>query len=147
MAEPDKQDADLEAQLEAMRLPRGGIGFSVSRAQLAKILFTAGMLVLVIVIQKPCADSMSSFVTDFDHPGSGAQMPRPDNVDVPKAPVTVPKDDDPAYYVSIRAGMSEAEIKTAIEDARRLRAVLIAADPDRDGWYDYPALFAAAAAF
>ena len=141
-AKEDKQvpeDNDIQAELEAMKLPRGGIGFSVSRMQLIKILFTAGMLALVIVVQRPCSDAVSGFVTDMDHPGS-AVMPKPDNLvvplDKPSPGKPIRTDDKPEYYESITPGMSEAENKAAIDRARaRVREGTISTD---DGWWSDP---------
>lgn len=142
-----EKDPTIEADLAAMRLPRGGIGWAVSRGQMIKILFTAGILALVIVVQRPCSDAVSGFVTDFDNPGSAAaQMPRPDNVDVPveKKPA-IRTDDEPAYYESIKPGMSEAEIKAAIERARARAREGREPQFTAELWFDWPAMFANAA--
>jgi hypothetical protein len=42
----------------------------------------AMMLVGLIVLQKPCADSVAKLVTSFDGSGSAA-MPKPTNLDMP----------------------------------------------------------------
>jgi hypothetical protein len=94
------------------RLPRTR-GFKLSTPQLVKLGLTAGLLVLVIAVQRPCADSVSKFVTGFGDEGSGAgQMPRPGTVDQPTGRGSA------GDYESLRPGMTEAEIKAAIERSR-----------------------------
>jgi hypothetical protein len=91
------------------KLPRGR-GFRVSSSDLLKIGLTAGVLVMLIAVQRPCADRVSSFVVDFDH-GSGSakvQMPKPDTVQ--------PAEPD---YELLHPNMSEAELKAAIERAKQ----------------------------
>ena len=94
------------------RLPRPR-GFKLSTPQLVRIGLTVALLVLVIAIQRPCADSVSKFVTGFGEEGSGAvQMPRPGAVDEPSGLGSA------GDYESIRPGMTEAEIKAAIERSK-----------------------------
>ena len=95
----------------APKLPRG-TGFKISKGHLIKIALTASLLVMLIVIQRPCANAVSSFVTSFDE-GSGAKddkakMPKPGTVDGSGGPV----------YETIRSDMTEAEMKAAIERAK-----------------------------
>jgi hypothetical protein len=88
------------------RIPRGK-GFRVSRGQWIKIVLTGGLLVMLLLIQKPCASSVSSFVTSFDDPGSASsKMPKPGTVD-----------GSGSGGVLIRGDMSEAEMKAALERA------------------------------
>jgi hypothetical protein len=100
------------------RLPRTR-GFKVSTAALVRIAMTAVLLAMIIMTQKPCADAVSGFVTGFDGSGSGSagsaapiQMPRPGTVDVPSSTGSA------ADYEQLRPGMTEDEIKAAIERAR-----------------------------
>lgn len=96
------------------RLPRTR-GFKLSTPALVRIGMTAALLVLVIAIQRPCADSVSKFVTGFGAEGSGsaaAQMPRPGTVDQPSGPGSA------GDYVQLRPDMTEAELKAAIERAK-----------------------------
>lgn len=98
------------------RLPRGR-GIKLSRPALLRIVFTAALLVVVVVIQKPCATGVSNFVNSFDGPagsGSGSaapQLPRPGAVDVPAA-------GSASDYEQLRPDMTEAELKAAIERAK-----------------------------
>ncbi len=94
------------------RLPRSP-GFKLSMAQLVRIGLTGALLVLVIVIQRPCADSVSKFVTSFGEEGSAAgAMPRPGAVEPPS------RRGSAADYEPLRPDMTEAEIKAAIERSR-----------------------------
>ena len=114
--EEKKLEAPIKEELgQIPRLPRGG-GFSISTPNLIRILFTAAVLVMIIVIQKPCAEHVSAFVTSYGQgsapatgsaaAGSAAALPHPGTVDKPRE------------YEQITPGMSEAEIKAAIERAK-----------------------------
>ena len=104
---------------EVPKLPRGR-GLKLSRPQLIRIVATLGLLVLLIVMQKPCADAVSGFVTGFDGSGSAAsKMPKPGNVDLPP-----PDHGSAADYEHLGPNMTEAELKAAVERAKaRQRAV------------------------
>lgn len=94
---------------EVTRLPRGR-GIKLSSAQLFKIVMTATLLVLLIVVQRPCAEGVSKFVTEFDHPGSGAAaIPAPGSVDGSGSAAD--------QYELIRPDMTEAERDAAIKRA------------------------------
>jgi hypothetical protein len=112
------------------RLPRGR-GLRLSRPQLVRIAGTLLLLVFLIVMQRPCADAVSTFVTGFGDQGSAAvQMPKPGNVDVPVGSAgaggsggsgasggagALPDD---GQFERLRPGMTEDEIKAVIERAR-----------------------------
>jgi hypothetical protein len=94
------------------RLPRSR-GFKLSMPQLVRIALISAMLVLVIAIQRPCSDSVSKFVTDFDGQGSATtQMPRPGTVEPASSRGSA------GDYEPLRPGMTEAEIKAAIDRSR-----------------------------
>jgi hypothetical protein len=94
------------------RLPRTR-GFKLSAQQLVRIGLTGALLVLVIAIQRPCADSVSKFVTGFGEEGSAATgMPRPGAVEPPSGRGSA------ADYEQLRPDMTEAEIKAAIERSK-----------------------------
>lgn len=100
------------------RLPRTR-GFKLSRAALVRIVMTGVLLVLIIAIQRPCADTVSKFVTSFGAEGSGsagAAMPKPGTVDQPSGRGSA------ADYESLRPDMTEAEIKAAMERAKQKAA-------------------------
>jgi hypothetical protein len=102
------------------KLPRGR-GLRLSGPQLARIAMTLALLVLLVMMQQPCADAVSSFVTGFGDQGSAAAvMPRPDNVDVTRgsAAGSGSAGGDIERYERLRPGMSDDEIKGAIERAR-----------------------------
>ena len=91
----------------APKLPRGG-GFRIGKGHLIKIALTASLLVMLIVVQRPCADAVSKFVTGFDDQGAAqANMPKPGTVD-----------GSGAQYEVIRGDMTEAEMKAAVERAK-----------------------------
>jgi hypothetical protein len=102
-----------EAGIEPVpRLPRTR-GFRLSGPQLVRVGLTGGLLVLVIAVQRPCADSVSKFVTGFGEEGSGkARMPKPGAVDQPSERGSA------ADYEQLRPDMTEAEIKAAIERSK-----------------------------
>ena len=94
------------------RLPRTR-GFKLSGPQLVRVGLTGGLLVLVIAIQRPCADSVSKLVTGLGDEGSAtARMPKPGTVDQPSGVGSA------ADYEQLRPGMTEAEIKAAIERSK-----------------------------
>jgi hypothetical protein len=86
------------------RLPRGR-GFRLSFGELLRIGLTAIMLIAVLVLAKPCADSVSTFVAGFDPPD--AQPP-------PKPKPPAP----PGGYVHITPDMTPQQIENAINGAR-----------------------------
>jgi hypothetical protein len=75
------------------KLPRGR-GFRLSVAQLIKIAVTAGMLVAVLVLAKPCSNAVSNFVLKFD-------------------------DCSGSDYELLKPGMTEEQTRAAIECAKR----------------------------
>jgi hypothetical protein len=87
------------------KLPRGR-GIKLSGPELFRIALTLMALVGVIVLTKPCANAVSGFVTSFDQ-GSDREMPMPGSVDVPAQ-----------HYEQLEPGMTEQEIKAAIERAK-----------------------------
>jgi hypothetical protein len=94
------------------RLPRSP-GFKLSMPQLVRIGLTGALLVLLIAIQRPCADSVSKFVTSFGEEGSATgAMPRPGAVEPPSGRGSA------SDYEPLRPDMTEAEIKAAIERSR-----------------------------
>jgi hypothetical protein len=100
------------------RLPRGR-GLRLSRLELFRIVGLTFVLVFLLVSQRPCANAVSRFVTSFDDPGSAAApLPRPGAVDVPAPSAAPGAGSDLDRYEHLRPGMSEAEIKAAIERAR-----------------------------
>jgi hypothetical protein len=60
-------------------------GLSLSRPQMFRIGMFATLLVAIIVLAKPCSDSVSKFVTSFDDGSNpGSAMPKPGTVSVPQ---------------------------------------------------------------
>lgn len=101
----------------------------LSRVQLVRIIGLAALLVFLLITQRPCANAVSGFVTGFGDQGSAPPspsqaLPRPGAVDEPTA---APGGEGSAGsadgselggYERLRPGMTEAEIKAAIERAK-----------------------------
>lgn len=96
------------------RLPRSR-GMRFSRPELFRVAGLAILLVFLLFTQRPCADAVSRFVTSFGDSGSAAApLPRPGTVDLPAGGAGSDLD----RYERLRPGMTDAEIKAAIERAR-----------------------------
>jgi hypothetical protein len=96
------------------KLPRGR-GLKLSGPQIVRIFMTLFALVGVIVLAKPCASSVSNFVMGYPQ-GSGAdKLPKPDNVGPPP-----PSELD--QYEKLEPGMTEEELKAAVERAKAKNA-------------------------
>ncbi|MCX5746582.1 MAG: hypothetical protein NT062_29240 [Proteobacteria bacterium] len=91
------------------KVPRKA-GFRLSGPQFLRIGMTTALLVLILVVRKPCSDGMSKFVTDFGSGSNGAAMPKPGNVDMP-----MPGSGD---YEVLRSDMTPEQFKAAIDRAR-----------------------------
>jgi hypothetical protein len=107
------------------RLPRGR-GLRLSGPQLFRIAGTVILLVFLVVIQRPCADAVSKFVTGFgssgDRGSAAATMPRPGKVDVPASSAGGSDAPELERYEHLRPGMTDQEVKAVIERARRKAA-------------------------
>ena len=121
------------------KLPRGR-GLRLSRPQMVRIAGTLLLLVFLLMMQRPCSDAVSKFVTSFGDDGSAAaQMPKPGNVDVPvaaggsgsaggSAAPGAERPDHDDRYERLRPDMTEDEIKAVIDRAR-LKAARGSATP------------------
>jgi hypothetical protein len=89
------------------KLPRGR-GLKFSGPELFRIALTLLTLIGVIVLARPCANAVSGFVTSFDE-SEPKKVPKPGTVDVPA---------QHEQYETLRPGMTEAEIKAAIERSK-----------------------------
>ena len=92
------------------RIPRGR-GLRLTTAQVVQVVMVATALVAVILLQKPCARSVSRFVNSFDPADAG----------VARTDAVVPEG------VILRGDMTPAELAAQIAKARA------AAGLDRDG--------------
>ncbi len=101
MSEPEKADADDPVP----KLPRMRAEVLGTRA--VRIALTLLTLIGVIVLAKPCSNAVSKFVTGFDD-GSNKPMPKPGNVDMPRD----------EQYEQLKPGMTEQELKAAVERAK-----------------------------
>jgi len=67
-AERTNRPAEPAAADDVPRLPRGR-GIRLSRVQLVRIAGTVCLLVFLLVVQRPCASAVSTFVTGFGSAG------------------------------------------------------------------------------
>jgi hypothetical protein len=110
-------DAD-DADEPVPRLPRSR-GFKLSRPQMVRIAITAVLLVMIVMIQKPCADTVSSFVTSFGDEGSAATpMPRPGTVDQPTGSDVGSAGD----YETLPEHMTQADYQALVERQKAKQA-------------------------
>jgi hypothetical protein len=96
------------------KLPRGR-GMKFSGPEMFRIGLMVVTLIGVLLLTKPCANAVSGFVTSFDGSGSAKEqaMPKPGNVDMPRAD---------QQYEQLKPGMTEAEIKAAVERSKARNA-------------------------
>ena len=90
------------------KLPRGR-GIKLSTPEVFRIVMMAAVLVAVIVLTRPCASSVATFVTSFGSGSGSAGSAAP-------APVMVVPDQ--TQYVRLRPGMTDEQVKAAIEEAK-----------------------------
>lgn len=102
-----------------VKLPRGK-GIVLDKAMMFRIAMTVALLVMIVISARPCATMTSKFVTDFgDGKGSSnSAMPKPGNLDVPVEEPAI----DTSKYVQLRPGMTDDEVKAAIEQAKQKNA-------------------------
>ncbi|CAN5331273.1 hypothetical protein BH11MYX1_BH11MYX1_38660 [soil metagenome] len=98
---PDRNDPNDEV---VPKLPRGR-GMKLSTAEIFRIVMTAGLLVALVVLIKPCSKSVSTFVMGF---GSGSGSAKRSGSGSAKV--------DP--YEHLTPGMSDDEVRLAIERAK-----------------------------
>jgi hypothetical protein len=97
------------------KLPRGR-GIKLSGPEIFRIALTAGMLIAILVLAKPCSDAVSRFVMRFDNGSAkAAEMPHPGQ---PAPAVTAGSQ----HYELITPDMTDAEKRAAIDRARRAAA-------------------------
>lgn len=127
-ADPAAEPATAD---DVPRLPRGR-GLRLSGPQLVRIAGTVCLLVFLIVVQRPCANAVSTFVTSFgssaDRGSAAAAMPRPGTVDVSQGSGSAGAAGSGAagsqglrldQYERLRPGMTDDEVKAVIDRARR----------------------------
>jgi len=108
----------VETDETDVKLPRGR-GFKLSTAEMFRILITLSLLVALIALTKPCSQAVSTFVMGFgsgsgsgSNAGSGSGSAKPDPYADPYA--------DP--YVRLSPGMTEEQVKAAIQQAKEKNA-------------------------
>jgi hypothetical protein len=108
------------------KLPRGR-GLRLSRPAMVRIAGTVLLLVFLLMMQRPCANSVSRFVTGFGSAGSGGAGSGGSAATGPPgsgAPVSAGSAGSAATgsqddtYEHLRPGMTEDEVKAVIDRAR-----------------------------
>ena len=97
------------------KLPRGR-GLKLSGPELFRIAITLISLIGVLVLARPCASSVSNFVMGYSQGSDTAKLPKPGNVE-PPAPA-----EDYSKYEQLKPGMTDEEIKAAIERSKAKNA-------------------------
>ena len=106
MAPPASDDDDVP------RLPRGK-GLKLRGPELFRVALTVMMLLTVVMLAKPCGNAVANFVMGFDK-GSGSAT------GAGSATLVIPG--SAGDYVELHPGMTDAEIKAAIDRARAIHA-------------------------
>jgi hypothetical protein len=101
------------------KLPRSR-GIRLAGPEMFRIALTCGLLVAVLVLAKPCGNAMGNFVMGFEGSGKGSQLAKPGTVDLPGSPAptmgNLPGSADD--YIQLHAGMTDEQVKEAIDQAR-----------------------------
>jgi hypothetical protein len=97
------------------KLPRGR-GLKFSGPEIFRILMTLVALIGVLVLARPCATSVSNFVMGYSGSDTASKMPKPGV----EPPAPAPGELD--TYEHLRPGMSDEEMKAAIERAKAKNA-------------------------
>ena len=95
------------------KLPRGR-GLKLSGPELFRIAITLISLIGVLVLARPCASSVSNFVMGYSQGSDSAKLPKPGNVEAPP--------EDYSKYEQLKPGMTDEEIKAAIERSKAKNA-------------------------
>jgi hypothetical protein len=109
VAEPDEEPVP--------KLPRGR-GLKLSGPELFRIFVTLISLVGIIVLARPCANSVSNFVMGYSQGSDTSKLPKPGNVEPPAQEQPL----DPDKYEQLKPGMTEEELKAAVERAKAKNA-------------------------
>jgi hypothetical protein len=100
--------ADAAGDEPVPKLPRGR-GLRLSRVQLFRIIGLAALLIFLLVTQRPCSNAVSTFVTGFDDQGSGSGG---------SAAGSAGSNSGSQQYEHLKSGMTDEEVKAAIDRAR-----------------------------
>jgi hypothetical protein len=100
-ADPDPKDSE-----PVIKLPRGR-GIRLSGPELFRIALTLALLVALLLMTQPCSRAVSTFVMGMDGSAKGS-------AETKAVKPTAPADS----YEHLKPGMSEAEIRSAIERAK-----------------------------
>jgi hypothetical protein len=100
--EPDPRQSQPPADDEAVpRLPRGR-GIKLSFAEIMRILMILAMLIGVLALRRPCAQSTGRFIESFEPP-------------VDAGPVQTPGQLPAGRYIRVSGEMTEEELREKLE--------------------------------
>ena len=108
MAGTDEKDIE-----EVPRLPRGR-GLKLDGPMLFRIGVTLALLVMILLMRRPCADATSKFVTGFGDEGSGT-VAKPGTIDLPAGSGSGSGSGDMEY---VGGSATEQEVRDAWERAK-----------------------------
>jgi hypothetical protein len=97
------------------KLPRGR-GFRLSGPEMFRILLTGAMLVAVLILARPCGNAVSGFLMKFDNKGSGSAAQHAGSGAIAPSMNALPG--SAGDYVELHPGMTDDEVKQAIEQAK-----------------------------
>lgn len=107
--------ADVTDDEPVPKLPRGR-GLKLDGPMMFRIGATLCLLIMIIVMRKPCANATSKFVTGFGDDGSAGVVPKPGTIDVPVGSGSAKPTGDGMEHVG--PGASEEEVRAAWERTR-----------------------------
>jgi len=106
---------------EVPKLPRGR-GIRLSIPQLMRVVGLLAVLVFLLVMQRPCANAVSTFVTGFDGSGSAGSGSAAGSGSGAGSARRLDQ------YEHLRPGMTDDEVKAVIERARAKAGSALAPD-------------------
>lgn len=127
-ASPDRSSGDARrpaADDEPVpRLPRGR-GLKLSFPEIARIVMIAAMLIAVMVLRRPCAESTGRFIESFEPP-------------VDAGPARAPGQLPPGRYIPLTGEMTEQELRDRLELLEQIDAgaATSPAQPSEDSTHD-----------
>ena len=99
------------------KLPRGR-GIRLSGPEMFRILITGAMLVAVLILARPCGNAVSTFLMKFDSTGSGSAAKHAGSGSAVIAPSMNALPGSAGDYVELHPGMTDEEVRQAIEKAK-----------------------------
>jgi hypothetical protein len=103
------------------KLPRGR-GIRLNGPEMFRILLTGAMLVAVLILAKPCGSAVSGFLMKFDNTRTGSAASHAGSGSGASAPSMTGLPGSAGDYVELHPGMTDEEVRQAIEKAKAKRA-------------------------